>query len=521
MPRLTLQRKIFLALLSLLLVMVGVFMGMTRWGLQHSLGEFVAEVELQRLDWLVGRLSQNHDEAEGWGLLAQDPQAWDLLLRMPPGPAPEGRQDHRPPPRPAGAEPPAPPTGPLRREPPHEHAWPGPGPQRDTAPDAIHRRLSLLDASGRQRVAGAALPTATADLARMPRVPRVPIVADGKTVGYLALQPSADLDSEANQAFMARQLHFALWAGLSGLVLALLMSWQIGRRWSQPLVQLMAAARAVAQGQPAPLLPARGRDELALLVETFNDMNRQLNAIEASRQRWLGDVAHELRTPLAALRAEIEALQDGVRPFTPVSAGRLRRQVMRLGQLVDDLRLSLDPPGSLVLQARDDLTPLAVLAEAVSGWRDRFSAAGLALEFNCVCEHAQGTLTLSGDERRLHQIFSNLMENSVRYTLRGGLLRITARLQLAASGQDTSWLQLCFDDSAPAPAPPELPRLTERFYRAESSRNRALGGSGLGLSICQAVVKAHGGHLSLALSPLGGLRVVLSLPVQVEEVERP
>lgn len=518
MPRLTLQRKIFLALLSLLLVMVGVFMGMTRWGLQHSLGEFVAEVELQRLDWLVSRLAQNHDETDGWGPLAQDPEAWEHLLRMPPGPAPEGHPYHRPPPRSEGWAPANLLIEPPRREPPPEPDRSRPAPYRTPAPDALHSRLTLLDASRQQRIAGAALPYATSELARMPSVP---IVADGKTVGYLALQPSADLGSEANQAFMARQLHFALWAGLSGLVLALLMSWQIGRRWFRPVAQLMAAARAVAQGQPAPLLPTQGRDELALLVQTFNDMNRQLNAIEASRQRWLGDVAHELRTPLAALRAEIEALQDGVRPFTQASTGRLHRQVMRLGQLVDDLRLSLDPPDSLVLQTRDDLAPLPVLAETVSGWRERFNSAGLALEFVNACGQTRGTLTLNGDERRLHQIFSNLMENSVRYTQRGGLLRITAQLERASDASRTSWLQLHFDDSAPAPAAAELPRLTERFFRAESSRNRALGGSGLGLSICQVLVKAHGGHLSLALSPLGGLRVVLSLPVQDEDVESP
>lgn len=518
MPRLTLQRKIFLALISLLLIMVCVFMGMTRWGLQHSLGEFVAEVELQRLDWLVSRLSRQHDPGEGWGPLAQDPQAWERLMRMPPGPTPERRQDPQRPPRLAGLSPVAPPNEPRWREPPPEHARPGPDRHQGAGPDALHSRLSLLDAASLQRIAGAQLPGTAAELARMPRVP---IEADGKTVGYLALQPSADLDSEANQAFMARQLQFALWAGLSGLVLALLISWQIGRRWFQPVAQLMAAARAVARGQPAPLLPTRGHDELALLVETFNDMNQQLSATEASRQRWLGDVAHELRTPLAALRAEIEALQDGVRPFNPASTGRLHRQVMRLGQMVDDLRLSLDPPGNLVLQTRDELAPLAVLAEAVNSWRERFSAAGLALEFDSTCEQAKGTLTLSGDERRLHQVFSNLMENSVRYTGRGGLLRISARLERAADAPQEAWLQLHFDDSAPAPAPTELPRLTERFYRAESSRNRALGGSGLGLSICQTLVQAHGGHLSLSLSPLGGLRVVLSLPVQDDRPEAP
>lgn len=519
MPHLTLQRKIFLALLSLLLVMVGVFMGMTRWGLQHSLGEFVAEVELQRLDWLVGRLALNHDEADGWGPLAQDPQAWEHLLRMPPGPAPEGHPDHRPPPRSEDGAHADRSIEPPRREPPHEPSRFRPAPYGSPTLDALHSRLSLLDASQQQRIAGAALPSTVSERARMPRVP---IVAGGKTVGYLALQAPADLESEANQAFMARQLHFALWAGLSGLALALLMSWQIGRRWFRPVAQLMAAARAVAQGQPAPLLPTEGHDELAGLVQTFNDMNRQLNAIEASRQRWLGDVAHELRTPLAALRAEIEALQDGVRPFTPATTERLHRQVLRLGQLVDDLRLSLDPPDSLVLQTQEDLAPLAVLGDALSGWRERFSAAGLALEFVNACEPAQGALTLSGDERRLYQVFSNLMENTVRYTQRGGLLRITARLELRADGlSPTRWLQLQFDDTAPAPSATELPRLTERFFRAESSRNRALGGSGLGLSICQALVKAHGGHLSLALSPLGGLRVVLNLPVQPDSRESP
>ena len=554
MPRLTLPRKLFLALSGLLLSIVLVFLALTRWGLQHSLGDFVAEIELSRMDWLNSRLAQRYAEQGSWAFLSDEPDAWSQLLRRrpapregdaalvsqgapsgPPGALPRGpnpgggpgqppgppfdrsgppahRGDGPPgPPSPGDPQPhPQPPSWPPRpeSEPPPRPRGPGPKPADGGGPDSVYPRLVLLGPDGQQRLAGA-VPSEPLAAAL-----RSPIDHQGRTVGYLAVLPLRHLGGQTNQAFLAQQLQFALWAGGVGLLLALLISWRLSQRWLRPITALIQAAQQVARGQPAAPLPTQGDDELAALSQTFNHMNLELASVEASRQRWLSDVAHELRTPLAAMRAEIEALQDGIRPFNASTTERLHRQVMRLGQLVDDLRLSLHEPDAPALPLPDTVQPLPLLKESVDWMRERFAQAGLRLTLDPLCEQAPTHWQLPGDERRLQQVFMNLLENSLRYTQAGGQVHVSAEAvgpREGSSPPEGLWLHV--DDSAPAPRADELQRLTERFYRADSSRNRALGGSGLGLSIVQRLVEAHGGRLTLTLSALGGLRASLYLPL--------
>jgi two-component system sensor histidine kinase BaeS len=253
----------------------------------------------------------------------------------------------------------------------------------------------------------------------------------------------------------------------------------------------------------------QGSDELALLGKTFNDMAQRLDTVEASRRAWLADAAHELRTPLAAMRAEIEALQDGVRTFDERTALRLHRQVIRLGQLVDDLRSSMrEPQGGLLATA---VFPLSLLKEALDHTRDRFNARGITVDRSAIDRvSASAQPMIDGDAHRLHQVFMNLLENTLSYTDAGGQLRIRATVDGAWSGNR---LTLHFDDSAPGVPETEMPRLFDRLFRGESSRSRELGGSGLGLSICRATIEAHGGTIDAQASDLGGLRVTLTLPL--------
>ena len=259
-----------------------------------------------------------------------------------------------------------------------------------------------------------------------------------------------------------------------------------------------------------------GNDELAQLARTFNTMAEQLSSIEASRRQWLGDVAHELRTPLAAMRAEIEAVQDGIRPFDDKTALRLHRQVMRLIQLVGDLRASLDAAGTSAPSAQVPVHPLSLLAEALASMRPRLAQAGIDVDttgLDALATQVPAPLVL-GDAQQLHQVFLNLLENSLRYTDAGGQLQITAReVGAPGSAAHLQVLQVQLDDSAPGVPAHELPRIFERLYRAETSRNRDHGGSGLGLAICRAIVLAHGGTLAAEASPLGGLRITLTLPL--------
>ncbi len=367
----------------------------------------------------------------------------------------------------------------------------------------IFQHLGVTDADG-AHVAGAHVNPA--DAARLPLMQR------NRVVGYLMLAPPELLRGQADRAFLARQSGFIAWTGLVGLVLALVLSWLVARRWLAPIDGLSRAAQEIAHGRLHTRVVVDGTDELALLGQTFNSMAERLDTIETSRRAWLADVAHELRTPLAAMRAEIEALQDGVRRFDDKTALRLHRQVMRLGQLVDDLRSSMREADGVTAHGISPFTtvfPFTLLTEAVEMMRERFAQRDIAVDTRRLGSVDNG-LAMRGDAPRLHQVFMNLLENALNYTDAGGSVRLSASVEGSTSD---GLLHLRFDDSAPGPLVHEVPQLFDRLFRGEASRSRETGGSGLGLSICRTIVEEHGGSIDASPSPMGGLRVIVTLPL--------
>ncbi|NML44123.1 HAMP domain-containing protein [Ramlibacter sp. G-1-2-2] len=536
--RLTLQRKFFLALTLLLLLLLTLFVASSRLALQHGIGPYVAEIELSRLDWLVANLQTAYAErGNNWQFLNDDPQAWhsaQMLGGREPrfrgefhhgGPLPQGEGPHGfGPPRDFAGLPQLPASGALPMPPAsgeqprfiHPPPWaqpqldvlpqhyappPPPGIHDDprAGPNSVYSRLALVSADGKQVLAGrAADPDAMV---------KRPVLVQRRIVGWLALAPLEGVGSRTDQAFLARQSTILLATGLAGLVVALLLSIFMARRWLQRLGALATGARAVADGHLDAQVPVQGNDELAQLTHDFNAMAARLHAIEQSRQQWLADVAHELRTPITAMRAEIEALQDGVRRFEPATAHRLHGQVMRLGQLVADLRLVLHETHAADQLAWTEVHPLQVLREALELMQPRLQEGRIAVQG--LEQLANPGPLMRGDAPRLSQVFTNLLENTVRYTHPGGQLLLAATTEPGEPPR----LVLTLDDSAPGPTESDLPRLFERFFRGDASRARASGGSGLGLAICRAIVEAHGGRIHAQLSPLGGLRITLELPL--------
>jgi two-component system sensor histidine kinase BaeS len=525
MPRLTLFRKILLALVLLLAALLAIFTTFSWLGLQRGLGAYVAEIEIQRMDWFAELLRQHHAANGNWDDLRSNEAAWlrlpmnafgvverDSAIAGPPG-EPPGRvppwppHDFRPPSweiGPSGGNPPPPPGEPPDLLPPRPSRPPPHGMLGALLrnPDSVYRRLGLLDAND-VWVVGAKVDPSTAA--------RLPLREGDRLIGTLVLAPLEGMETDADRAFVARQSGFVIWTGVAGLAIALLLAWLLARRWFAPIDALTQGAQRIAQGRLDTRVPVRGSDELALLGRTFNDMAERLDHIEASRREWLADVAHELRTPLAAMRAEIEALQDGVRSFDQKTALRLHRQVMRLGQLVDDLRSSMrEQSESSPLFVT--VYPLSIVKEALALTRERFAQRMISLDATALDALAgRHPPSARGDARRLHQAFMNLLENSLSYTDTGGRMRIEAQVE---SDEGSDRLVLHFDDSPPGVPPEEMPRLFERLFRGEASRSRALGGSGLGLAICRATFEAHGGSIEAAPSPLGGLRLTVILPLE-------
>lgn len=328
-----------------------------------------------------------------------------------------------------------------------------------------------------------------------------PLYYHHQVVGWIITTPPERLTRNADINF-ARQQRRTSWLIMAlTTLLAAIITLLLSRSMLAPVKRLIHAMHQLAAGEFSTRVPVNRRDELGKLGQDFNQLAITLEKNEHIRRATMADVSHELRTPLAILRGELEALQDGVRPLTPQSLVSLQTEVGTLTKLVDDLHhLSLSDAGALAYRKHQiDLAPLLQLAHAV--FQQRFQQKGIRLSLD-IPKH----IPLFGDPDRLQQLFHNLLENSLRYTDSQGHLQIIAR-------QRNKQLQIDWQDSAPGVSDEQLALIFDRFYRAENSRNRASGGSGLGLPICQNIVEAHGGTISASHSPLGGVTLRVLLPV--------
>ncbi|EJL89636.1 two-component system sensor histidine kinase BaeS [Pantoea sp. BIGb0393] len=324
--------------------------------------------------------------------------------------------------------------------------------------------------------------------------------SNGKIVGWVIASPAERLTRSTDINFDQQQRRTSwMIVALTGL-LAALVTWLLARGLLAPVKRLVDGTHHLAAGNFATRVEVGSSDELGQLGRDFNLLASSLEKNESNRRAFMADISHELRTPLAILRGELEAMQDGVRKLTPEAISSLQSEVSLLTKLVDDLhQLSLSDAGALAY--RKQPVDLVSLLEVVAGsFGERYRSRNLALKLALPAQ-AQSF----GDPDRLMQLFTNLLENSLRYTDAGGEVQLT----LQQAGEN--W-QLKFADSAPGVDPLHQAQLFERFFRAESSRNRASGGSGLGLAICKNIAEAHNGSISADHSDLGGLQITLNLP---------
>jgi len=340
-----------------------------------------------------------------------------------------------------------------------------------------------------------------------PRAPVPPdgtrrgIMVNGMEVGAVIASPVERLTRNTDINFDRQQRRTSwLIVGLATL-LAALATFPLARGLLAPVKRLVEGTHRLAAGDFTTRVAATGSDELGKLAQDFNQLASTLERNQQMRRDFMADISHELRTPLAVLRGELEAIQDGVRKFTPESVSSLQAEVGTLTKLVDDLhQLSMSDEGALAYQ-KAPVDIVSLLEMAGGAFRERFAGRGLALSLSL-----PESATVFGDRDRLLQLFNNLLENSLRYTDAGGQLLIEAR-------KTAQQVTLTFADSGPGVTDEQLEMLCERFYRAESSRNRASGGSGLGLAICVNIAAAHGGRLSAAHSPFGGVSITVELPL--------
>ncbi|MCC7363770.1 MAG: HAMP domain-containing protein [Dehalococcoidia bacterium] len=312
----------------------------------------------------------------------------------------------------------------------------------------------------------------------------------------------AELGADLDQALVDTINQGFLLAFAIALPLSVLASIVVARSLSQPLNRLAAASTHIAAGDYSQRLPVAGADEYRQVAAGFNSMAAALEDVERRRVALIGDIAHELRTPVAVLRGYIEGLADGV--FAPNSEtwALLGEETGRITRLLDELReLSRAESGQLELHPTR-LEPADLLAETESRFAPAARERGLALSID-----APAALpVVVADRDRVLQVLSNLTANALHYTEAPGSVRLRAR-------RDGGHVCFAVEDTGIGIAADELPLVFERFYRTDPSRSRRSGGAGIGLTIAHALVVAMGGTIDAASDGPGrGATFTVRLP---------
>lgn len=284
----------------------------------------------------------------------------------------------------------------------------------------------------------------------------------------------------------------------------------IARRVSRPVRLLTGASLQLAAGRLDVRVPHGGaEDELAALSASFNSMAEALQRSEDRQRRLVADVAHELRTPLSNLRGYLEGLADGVIEPSPELFASLHEETLLQRRILDDLQvLALAEAGELAYApAPVDLSELAATAATAHA----VVAANAGVE---LVADAPEPVVVHADPDRTRQVVGNLLSNAIRYTDAGGRVEIRVR-------RDTRGAMLSVRDTGVGMTAEEVARVFDRFWRADPARQRATGGSGLGLTIARRIVADQGGTLSAASAPALGTTFTVRFPPAAARPRRP
>lgn len=327
------------------------------------------------------------------------------------------------------------------------------------------------------------------------------IIQNEEVVGILIPLGNPFQGNPRELEFIERTNLTLLYGAFIGAVIALLLGIFLSRTITRPIRELTRATHAVSEGDLSQKVEIRSKDELGELGNAFNKMSAELSRSINARKQMTADIAHELRTPLSLILGHAEAVHDGVLPPTKENFEIIREEAARLDHLVDDLRtLSLADAGELSINLQT-IEPGQLLQEVASLYKVQMQKKNISLNLDI----APNLPTLELDSGRMTQVITNILDNALRHTPENGQIVLSAK-------QSKDRVEIVVQDSGPGLPFEDAKRIFERFYRADSSRQREDGGSGLGLAIAKSIVQAHNGQLSAESEPNRGLKVIILLP---------
>ncbi|MCL2092618.1 MAG: ATP-binding protein [Treponema sp.] len=340
------------------------------------------------------------------------------------------------------------------------------------------------------------------------------VFAANRQVGTLSIDTFGPLFySEAESAFLQSLNRLLFLAGMVLLILSVVISVLLSRAIARPIrtvgeaAQRIARSRAPSSGEPSIIKTSVRVEEnyytreLAELSQSINKLAEDLEEGERRQKQLSSDVAHELRSPLSCLQGTLEAMIDGVYPPNQGRLESCHEEVMRLTRLVDDLDVLTGLEWNSISLDKTEFDLGGLIESTIEPWRSAALEKGISITCNM-----EKTLVYA-DYSRLKQVFFNLLSNAIKYTDQGSIDIRVQKVTLASGPV----LEISICDTGIGIPEEDLPRIFERFYRSDKSRNRSTGGAGIGLSIAAAIISAHGGSISAEQNPQGGSIFIVTL----------
>jgi len=488
------QNKFFLILFGFSFILVAMLVLLMQWSIGKGMVDYVNTKEIEALKPVVVELTQEYRKNSGWHDMAGNNHKFRRLIT-----AQLRDSDFDPKQKKRRPE-----HKPFRHPPPKL-----PGLGRDKPPprgDDSERRLppppeneahyALLDGD-EELVVGSYLDGI--------EYSKTAIIIDGASIGFFAVSKRNQLTQGYEVDFIEQQRHYLWIIALLAMCLVALVTLPLARHLVEPIKLITRGMHKLTQGDYQQSIDLNRQDELGELSRDYNELALTLAENETARKRWLANISHELRTPVAILRGELEAMLDDVRPLNRDNVSSANDEVKHLQRLIDDLNLltSADIGGMRYRKSEQDFAQL-ILGE-IEKYRGYLHDAKIKLNVD-ISERA---VAIYGDKTRLLQLFENIFNNCIKYSS-ATLCKLSLQVE-NNHGKPSAVLK--FEDDGIGVDTKHLAHLFEHLYRVDDSRNRKSGGSGLGLSICRHIVIAHQGDISAQQADLGGLAIIIRLPM--------
>lgn len=344
-----------------------------------------------------------------------------------------------------------------------------------------------------------------------------PIIWQDSVVGYFFMGSPDPAVLPAAAGPILRHLNQTLIvAGLIAGGIGVVLGFFISRGLSAPLARLEIAARRISQGKLDERVDVGGTSEVASLARAFNEMAASLQKEQQFNRKMIADIAHELRTPISVLQGNLQAILEDVYPLEKSEIATIYDGSLVLSRLVNDLHdLTKAEAGQLSLN-RQPLDLVAMVNHHAALFGELVGGRGIQLYLHTMLPEPgaapEQEIVVYADPQRVQQVLHNLLSNALRHTPDGGTIGIVVEKQPSPQGE-TEEACLAVVDSGPGIPPEYLEQVFERFWRAETSRSRDLGGSGLGLSIARQLVEAQGGRIGVESIVGQGSRFWFTLPL--------